>query len=63
MAYTDFIAAVDLGTSHMVGMVGKKDASGKLSILAYETDSSDNCIRRGCIYNVKETAGNCWKIR
>lgn len=57
MAYTDFIAAVDLGTSHMVGMVGKKDASGKLSILAYETDSSDNCIRRGCIYNVKETAG------
>ena len=26
MAYTDFIAAIDLGTSHMVGMVGTKNA-------------------------------------
>ena len=24
MAYTDFIAAIDLGTSRIVGMVGKK---------------------------------------
>ena len=24
MAYTDFIAAIDLGTSHMVGMVGTR---------------------------------------
>jgi hypothetical protein len=23
MAYTDFIAAIDLGSSHMVGMVGR----------------------------------------
>ena len=29
MAYTDFIAAIDLGTSHMVGMVGTKNASGR----------------------------------
>lgn len=28
MAYTDFIAAIDLGTSHMVGMVGTKNATG-----------------------------------
>ena len=27
MAYTDFIAAIDLGTSHMVGMVGTKNAT------------------------------------
>ena len=32
MAYTDFIAAIDLGTSHMVGMVGTKNATGALSI-------------------------------
>ena len=36
MAYTDFIAAIDLGTSHMVGMVGTKNATGALSIIAYE---------------------------
>ena len=36
MAYTDFIAAIDLGSSHMVGMVGAKAPAGTLSIIAYE---------------------------
>lgn len=56
MAYTDFIAAIDLGTSHMVGIVGTKDASGALSIIAHEVEDSGICIRRGCVYNVMETA-------
>lgn len=56
MAYTDFIAAIDLGSSHMVGMVGTKDTSGALSIVAYEVEKSDTCIRRGCVYNIKDTA-------
>ena len=54
MAYTDFIAAIDLGSSHMVGMVGTKDTSGALSIVAYEVEKSDTCIRRGCVYNIKD---------
>lgn len=62
MAYTDFIAVIDLGTSHIVGMVGRKDASGKFSILAYEKENSNNCIQRGCIYNIKETAGKINKM-
>lgn len=56
MAYTDFIAAIDLGTSHMVGIVGTKDASGALSIIAHEVEDSGSCIRRGCVYNVDDTA-------
>ena len=56
MAYTDFIAAIDLGTSRIVGMVGKKNEHGVLSIIAYEVENSGNCIRRGCVYNVEETA-------
>ena len=48
MAYTDFIAAIDLGSSHMVGMVGAKGPAGTLSIIAYEVENSDTCIRRGC---------------
>ena len=47
MAYTDFIAAIDLGTSHMVGMVGTKNATGALSIIAYEVEHSGTSIRRG----------------
>lgn len=56
MAYRDFIAAIDLGTSHIVGMVGTKNEVGALSIIAYEVENSGTCIRRGCVYNVKETA-------
>jgi cell division protein FtsA len=60
MAYTDFIAAIDLGTSHIVGMVGTKNSSGAISIIAYEVENSDSSIRRGCVYNIKEAAA---KIR
>lgn len=56
MAYTDFIVAIDLGSSHMVGMVGTKKSSGELSIIAYEVEKVETCIRRGCVYNIKETA-------
>ena len=58
MAYTDFIAAIDLGTSHMVGMVGTKNATGALSIIAYEVENSGTCIRRGCVYNVNGRSGH-----
>ena len=45
MAYTDFIAAIDLGSSHMVGMVGTKNATGALSIIAYEVENNNGtCI-------------------
>lgn len=62
MAYTDFIAAIDLGTSHMVGMVGTKNAAGVLSIIAYEIENSATCIRRGCVYNVEETANKIKRL-
>ena len=62
MAYTDFIAAIDLGTSRIVGMVGKKNEYGVLSIIAYEVENSGNCIRRGCVYNVEETANKIKRL-
>lgn len=62
MAYTDFIAAIDLGTSHLVGMVGIKNESGLLSIIAHEVESSATCIRRGCVYNVEETANKIKRL-
>lgn len=56
MTYTDFIAVIDLGTSHIIGMVGTKNPAGALSIIAYEKEDAGTCIRRGCVYNVRETA-------
>ena len=56
MEQTNYIVAIDLGTSHLVGMVGKKTAQGTLAILAEEVEGSASCIRRGCVYNIEETA-------
>ncbi len=62
MAYTDFIAVIDLGSFHMVGMVGKKNENDILSIIAYDVEKSESCIRRGCVYNVEETANKIKRL-
>ncbi|MGL4293653.1 MAG: cell division protein FtsA [Bacteroidales bacterium] len=62
MELTEFIAAVDLGTSKIVGIVGKKKADGSLSIHAIEKEDSDSCIKRGCIQNVDETASKVKRL-
>lgn len=51
-----YIVAIDPGTSKMVAMIARKEASGKISILRTEKVDSENCIRRGCIYNVDAAA-------
>ena len=49
------VAALDLGTSKIAGMIASKTEDGILSILASEQISSENCIRRGYVFNVEET--------
>lgn len=56
MPYTNFIAAINIGTAQITGMVGERTTSGSLNILATEMEKSEGCIRRGCVYNVEETA-------
>ena len=56
MEHTNYIVAIDLGTSHLVGMVGMKNAQGNLTILADEVEDSASCIQRGCVFNVNDTA-------
>ena len=46
MAYTDFIAAIDLGSSHMVGMVGTKGPTA-VAALYRPYRSPDIGYRRG----------------
>ena len=56
MTQSKYIVAIDLGTSHLVGMVGWKNEQGKLNILADEVDDSASSIQRGCVFNVTVTA-------
>ena len=54
----DYIVAIDLGTSHLTGIVGEKNANGTFSIVACETVETDNCIHRGMINNSKNLANH-----
>ena len=51
-----YIVAIDPGTSKIVAMIARKETSGKVSILRTEKVDSENCIRRGCVYNVDAAA-------
>ncbi len=62
MGQSEFIVALDLGTSKMIAMAGRKNEQGILSILAAVKEDSEACIRRGCVYNVEETSEKVKKI-
>ncbi|MDH8701861.1 cell division protein FtsA [Dysgonomonadaceae bacterium PH5-43] len=56
MKQGEYVAALDLGTSKMLGVAASKDEDGVLKILASEKVASDKCVRRGFVYNIKDAA-------
>lgn len=55
MAVTDFIAAIELGSTNITGIAGKKNADGSIQILAYANAPSSDCIKKGAIFNLDKT--------
>jgi cell division protein FtsA len=53
---TNYIVAIDLGTSCIKGIIGTRSLTGAYTVIACETESSAGCIRRGVVYNVADTA-------
>ena len=62
MEQSGFIVGIDLGTSNIVGVLGRKNEQGVISILASESISSDSCVKYGVIYNIDEAAGKIKKL-
>ncbi len=56
MAAKDFIVAIELGSSKMTGIAGKKNLDGSISVLAVVKEESSSFIRKGVIYNIDKTA-------
>ena len=56
MAATDFIVAIELGSTEITGIAGKKNADGSIHLLAYASERSSDCIKKGAIYNIDKTA-------
>ncbi len=52
----DFIVAIELGSSKMTGIAGKKNPDGSISVLAVAKEDSTSCIRKGAVYNIDKTA-------
>ena len=56
MAAKEFIVAIELGSSKMTGIAGKKNLDGSISVLAVVTEESSTFIRKGVVYNIDKTA-------
>jgi len=51
----EFIVAIELGSSMIRGIAGHKNPDGSITVLAYATEKSNQCIRKGAVYNVDKT--------
>ena len=52
----EFIVAIELGSSKMTGIAGKKNLDGSIQVLAYAKEDASTCIRKGVVYNIDKTA-------
>ena len=48
------IVAIELGTSRISGIAGKR-VNGNMQILAYAEEKTSACIKRGIVYNIDQT--------
>ncbi len=54
MAAESIIVAIELGSSKISGIAGKKK-EGTMQILAYAEEKTNACIKRGVVYNIEKT--------
>lgn len=60
---SEYIIAIELGSSKVVGIAGYRDENGQLVVSAIEKESATNIIKRGCIQNVDEVFSLVNKIK
>lgn len=54
MTDKDFIVAIELGSSKIVGIAGRKK-DGTMQVIAYAEEKTASCVKRGLVYNVDKT--------
>ncbi len=52
----NFIVAIELGSSKVIGVAGKKKSDGSINVLAVVSEDSSSFIRKGVVYNIDKTA-------
>lgn len=56
MATTEFIAAIELSSSKISGIAGRKNSDGSIQVLAYATEEASSFVRKGTVYNIGKAA-------
>ena len=56
MVSKEFIVAIELGSSKMTGIAGKKNLDGSIQVLACVKEPISAFIRKGVVYNIDKTA-------
>lgn len=59
---TDFIAAIEIGSLKIAGIVGKKNSDGSIQVLAYANEESSSFIKKGAVLNLDKTAQSLTSI-
>ena len=62
MAATEFIVAIELGSSKISGIAGRKLPDGSIQVLATVNENASGCIRKGVIYNLDKTTQSLTSI-
>lgn len=62
MVAREFIVAIELGSSKMTGIAGKKNLDGSIQVLACVKEDSSSCIHKGVVYNIDKTAQSLTSI-
>ena len=56
MAAKEFIVAIELSSSKITGIAGRKNMDGSLQVLAVAREDATSCIRKGVVYNIDKTS-------
>ena len=51
----EFIVAIELGSSKITGIAGRKNTDGSISVLAIAQENGETCIRNGVVRNIEKT--------
>lgn len=51
----EFTVAIELGSSKITGIAGRKNKDGSISILAVAQEDGEACIRKGVVRNIDKT--------
>ncbi|MCF0159902.1 MAG: hypothetical protein HUJ98_02460, partial [Bacteroidaceae bacterium] len=52
----EFIVAIEISSSKITGIAGRKNADGSITVLAYAREESNSFVRRGKVFNIDKTA-------